>query len=258
MNSDNIYNKFINSIITNGLINTLDKSLKWFRIYLRKKWILYFNKSRKDVFTSIYNKNHWSSAESLSGEGSELIQTTSIRKHLPKLLKKFDCKSILDAPCGDFNWMKKIIINSEFKYIGGDIVEKLVLSNNLKYSSQKISFIKIDICEDNLPESDIMICRDCLFHLSYSDINKFLKNFVASNINYLLVTTHINKGNYFENKDISSGDFRLIDLFKDPFNLPNDINYRFDDYSDPVPPREMILLKRESLVDWFKHNTSLC
>ena len=36
MNSDNIYNKFSNSIVTNGLISTLDKSLKWFKIYLRK------------------------------------------------------------------------------------------------------------------------------------------------------------------------------------------------------------------------------
>ena len=150
--------------------------------------------------------------------------------------------------------MKKIIINSEFNYIGGDIVEKLILSNNLKYSSQKISFIKIDICEDHLPGSDIMICRDCLFHLSYNDINKFFKNFVASNISYLLVTTHINEANYFENKDISSGDYRLIDLFKYPFNFPNNVEYRFEDFLYPATPREMCLFKKEVISDWLNEN----
>jgi len=53
MNSDNIYNKFINSIITNGLINTLDKSLKWFRIYLRKNRFYILIKLEK-IFSQQY------------------------------------------------------------------------------------------------------------------------------------------------------------------------------------------------------------
>jgi hypothetical protein len=37
---------------------------------------------------------------------------------------------MLDAPCGDFNWMKEVDL-SAVHYTGGDIVEPLVNSNHL-------------------------------------------------------------------------------------------------------------------------------
>jgi hypothetical protein len=72
------------------------------------------------------------------------------------------------------------------------------------------------------------------------------KNFVESDIPWLLTTTHINKNN-FKNKDIYSGDFRLIDLFSEPFNLPDEVHYRILDFVDPFPQREMCLWSREEV-----------
>ena len=36
--------------------------------------------------------------------------------------------SVLDIPCGDFNWMQKVDL-SNIEYIGADIVEELIKKN---------------------------------------------------------------------------------------------------------------------------------
>lgn len=57
----------------------------------------------KGVFSEIFKTNKWRSTESVSGAGSELKYTANLRKHLPALFEELGVKSVLDAPCGDFN-----------------------------------------------------------------------------------------------------------------------------------------------------------
>lgn len=126
----------------------------------------------KNKFNKIHANNSWNSEESASGLGSELKNTTVIRSELPKLFKKLKVKIFLDAPCGDFNWMKKVNL-SGIKYIGGDIVEALIANNTPKYANKNKQFKLLDITKDNLPKANLMLCRDCLVHLSYKDIITF-------------------------------------------------------------------------------------
>ena len=58
------------------------------------------------VFSKIYERNLWDDPESASGRGSTLRRTTVIRRVLPALLSEVGAESLLDAPCGDFNWMR--------------------------------------------------------------------------------------------------------------------------------------------------------
>src|SRR5262249_40894263 len=81
---------------------------------------------------------------------------------------------------------------------------------------------------------------DCLFHLSYADIAGFLRSFVDSRIKYLMTTTHKNPYR-FRNADITTGDFRIIDLFGPPLGFPRDVLFRVDDDLAPDPPREMCI-----------------
>ncbi|EIJ81319.1 hypothetical protein PB1_00190 [Bacillus methanolicus PB1] len=67
----------------------------------------------KNIFSFIYNRNIWGSSESVSGPGSSIAQTKTIIQELPILIKKLQIRKILDAPCGDFNWMKEIQKNIE-------------------------------------------------------------------------------------------------------------------------------------------------
>jgi hypothetical protein len=201
-----------------------------FKSYKRKKFEknLFKTKSVEERFNRIYSTNYWLDNESRSGTGSNLRSTENIRFHLPKILEKFNIKKLFDAPCGDFNWMSQVLKSVEIDYLGSDIVKDLIVSNK-KYENNKIKFSKLDIIVDKLPVSDLMICRDCLFHFSYKDIFLFLNNFLSSDIKYLLLTGHLNTKHKFENKDIVTGDFRKIDLFSKPFNFEKNYIYSFDD-----------------------------
>jgi hypothetical protein len=158
----------------------------------------------------------WDSNESRSGPGSELSDTVMIRKALPLIWKKYDIKTFLDVPCGDFNWMKEVD-KTAIEYIGGDIVDELVASNNKSYRTERIEFRTIDITKDAIPTVDMIFCRDCLVHLSFENIAKALSNFARSGCKYLMLTSYPLT---VKNHDISDGNFREINLFKEPFNLP--------------------------------------
>jgi len=63
-------------------------------IFLKRKNIF---KPVKLKFSEIFFQNAWDCEESLSGSGSSLVQTVSIRKELPILLKKINnIKRVID------------------------------------------------------------------------------------------------------------------------------------------------------------------
>ena len=195
---------------------------------------LFLNKDKNLLkFTKIYILNSWGNNESVSGPSSTINATKNFRKKLPLIFKKFKIKSILDAPCGDFNWMNHFLKEKNIKYLGGDIVYQIIKKNNYLYKKTNISFKQMDIIKDKLPKNDLMVCRDCLIHFSNKDIFKFLINFYNSPIKYLLTTSYLKykngKSQNFENKDIATGEFRVIDLFSKPFNFSKKILLKIDD-----------------------------
>lgn len=223
---------------------------KFFLLFLIKKY-----KSREKIFNHIYKYNLWGDCESFSGTGSSLVYTENLRKELPVVLKKYNINSIFDAPCGDFNWMSEVLKKYPIKYIGADIVEPLVKKNREKFKiADKIDFIVLDIVNDNYPNADLMICRDCLFHLSYNDIFSIIERFLISNTKFLLVTSHDNRNSEFYNSDIKTGDFRKLDLFSAPFMLPKDSLEIINDWIEPDPPRSMHLFSRELILNAFQSN----
>jgi hypothetical protein len=173
----------------------------------------------QETFTYIYKSNHWSGNKSISGEGSDEIQTKEIKRQLVKVISDYKIKSFLDLPCGDHNWMNTIDLNA-VKYIGGDIVKDLIIDNKNKYERVNKKFFVMDIINDVLPEADLLFCRDCLVHLSNKDILKTFNNIKRSNIKYILTTTF---PECETNEDIITGDWRILNLEKHPFNLPEPI-----------------------------------
>lgn len=177
------------------------------------------------IFTEIFKKNKWGNNESVSGPSSTILRTKNLRNELPLLIKKFGVKKLLDAPCGDLNWMKDVLNNISISYTGIDIVHEIIENNKAIFSGRpNINFINLDIVIDELPHADLLISRDFLFHLSHSDTKKFLGNFLASKIPYILTTSHINIKN-FKNIDIKTGGWRWMDLLIDPYNFPNEPIY---------------------------------
>jgi hypothetical protein len=173
--------------------------------------------SLEDRFTSVYTDGVWGDGESASGVGSNMAHTEVVRRELGPLIERLGVKSMLDVPCGDFNWMRTLELPLE-SYIGGDIVAELVEANESKYGREGRSFIHCDVTSDPLPKVDLILCRDLLGHLSLKHGRAALANMRTSGSQWLLTTTH----NKLEsNWDLPSGGaYRPLNLEKAPFNLP--------------------------------------
>lgn len=170
----------------------------------------------QERFERIYSTNLWSDPESRSGVGSTLDSTAVLRAELPKSLRLLDARVLLDVPCGDFLWMKRVDL-SGIGYIGGDIVPSIIEENQRLHTTESRSFMHLDLTRDKLPDADVLFCRDCLVHLSYANIRAVFANIARSNIRYVLMTSFPGRGG---NYDVADGDWRALDFQAPPFSLP--------------------------------------
>lgn len=173
-------------------------------------------RNTEQVFTEIYKSNKWKGKDSISGTGSDNDQTRSIIEEIPAVIRDFGVSSVLDIPCGDFYWMKNVSLD-DVDYIGADIVDDLIKANSDLYERDGVRFRKLNLIKDKLPKVDLVICRDCLVHLSFEDIFSALGNLRNSESEYVLTTTFTGRT---ENTDIRTGQFRTINLQIAPFNFP--------------------------------------
>lgn len=167
------------------------------------------------IFTTIFRSNVWADNESVSGPGSNLVQTQIILTEIPKLIRSLGVTTMLDVPCGDFRWMSEVELDG-VKYIGADIVADLVERNQNKFGNENRKFIHLDLTKKVLPQVDLILCRDCLVHLSFENIQKALENIQNSGSKYLLLTTFSDRES---NYDILSGQWRPINFMKPPFSF---------------------------------------
>ena len=195
------------------------------------------------VFDEIYNSNGWKSDESVSGPGSTLEKTKSIRKALPEIIKKYNIYTVFDCPCGDVNWIRHIFDDIP-KYTGGDIVQPLIEKNRQLYSDK--DFIVFDLIHDALGDYDLLFARDCLFHLSYSDIISVCKQIKKSNVKYILTTNFLNRKNH----DIQTGGWRPLCLQEPPFNFPEPVVAVNEDEVGEYSDKHMGLWKKEQIPDY--------
>jgi len=205
------------------------------------------------VFTDIYNNKYWGfnwdGDITSSGPGSTKVYTENLRKELPKLYEKFNITCVLDAPCGDLNWMKLVIDECpNVNYIGGDIVKTIIESNTKEFGRQGVGFIELDITSDKLPSADLMICRDCLFHLPEEEIFKFIDNFINSDIKYLLTTSYNDDGSVSSNAKITPGNWFPLNLQAGPYHFPNDALYKIADWINDAAVRYMYLWDKDQII----------
>ena len=158
----------------------------------------------------------------MSGAGSSLHSTEAIRQAIPDLLCELGVQSLLDAPCGDWNWMREVDLGS-IRYVGVDVVEPLINANISKFSAKTRSFHTLDLIRDLMPRCDLILCRDLLVHLSFRDCFRVLENFNASGAQWLLTTRFVDQK---VNKELTKGKiWRPLNLELPPFNLSEPNRY---------------------------------
>ncbi|WP_426615227.1 class I SAM-dependent methyltransferase [Bradyrhizobium sp. McL0616] len=168
-------------------------------------------------FERIEKTNLWGAETSVSGLGSEDLATAALRDALPSLLRRIGARSLLDAPCGDAGWIGRIKLDVD--YTGIDIVPSLIAANKERAARGELSgrFSVADITRDELPRADMILCRDCLVHLSFANIDRAVACFRDSGACFLLVTTF---PEWDSNRDCEDGDWRALNMERPPFNWP--------------------------------------
>ena len=192
------------------------KKISYYHNFSKSKFSKLTNQER---FEMIYNENFWESNESSSGIGSEIKNTKEVLKAIKLVIKEYKIKSIIDIPCGDFNWMSSLDMEN-IDYKGFDIVRSVIKENNKKYKKPNVNFYYSDIINSELPKADLMFVRDCLVHFSFKDIKKSIFRIKQSKSIYLMTTSFVNLKT---NSNIFTGNWRPINLEKKPFNFPEPI-----------------------------------
>ncbi len=171
------------------------------------------------IFHDMYSHNEWCSGESVSGPGSEMEEVRSVVEQLPGMLRRLSIRSLCDIPCGDFNWMKHVDL-SGIDYLGGDIVREVIRKNKQQWENSNTRFEVLDITRSRLPPVALIMCRDCLVHLSFRKIRLAIKNMRKSQSRYALLT-HFPR--LERNMDIPTGYWRPLNLTLVPFNWPQPV-----------------------------------
>lgn len=188
------------------------------RMGFRRKEAHLLAGGRSDRFASIYRDRVWTLGRDdvpLSGTGSSLDATQELRAALPTVIRNYDVTKLVDVGCGDFTWMSQIELGCD--YLGLDIVPSVIEHNRTNHAAPDREFKVHDIVAEAAPSGDLVLCREVLFHLSFDDGLAALRNMAAKGSRYLLLTT--DRITDF-NADIETGDFRLLNLERRPYRLP--------------------------------------
>ena len=225
--------------------------------------------SIEETFTNIYRKNLWgigTKNSPSSGVGSIEELALPYTKYVRIKCSDFKINSITDFGHGDFNIWGKYKFKG-ISFVGVDVVPFLSQQLNETYSQdENLNFISVDIAENDLPISDMLISKDCMQHLP----NLYLKDFFEkiTNFNYLILCNDksikmtkfqsiryraqlkirisnllrgkpvfykVQKPKVSNNFDIIPGGYRPLDLEIDPFRsyLKNFVLLEKQDYDSP-------------------------
>lgn len=171
---------------------------------------------RSAIFEAIWTRNLWGSPESRSGPGSEIERTAPFRASLASFLTQVGARSLYDAPCGDYNWMRQVALPEGLTYVGADIVTPMIAELERDHGSDTRRFVVADIVTDPPPPADVWLCRESLFHLGLDDVRQVIAHWRASSIPYLMATS---TPSVTHNTDIRAGDWRALNMELDDFDL---------------------------------------
>jgi hypothetical protein len=138
--------------------------------------------------------------ETTCGPGSTLVATRAVRDWLPGALERLGVQSLLDAPCGDRNWIR--LVDLPCAYVGVDHEQAHIEAAGAHGADVAL----LDIRHDDLPNCDAILARDFFQHLSLADEALALANMRKTGAKWIITTCHGKTG-----PDCETGGFRFTD-----------------------------------------------
>jgi hypothetical protein len=136
------------------------------------------------------------SGQTVNGPGSLVESTEVVRRWLPEVIGHCGIESMLDAPCGDWNWMQHVPLHG-VHYLGWDVDLTTTLNNQARHASAQVEFDHVNLLAEQtvVPKVDLIFCRDFLQHLPNDQIRAVLDKFIASGSRYLITNNYVDADN---------------------------------------------------------------
>jgi SAM-dependent methyltransferase len=176
----------------------------------------------------IYENDEWGHG---SGEGSLEVHTRGYVSFLQSFLRRKGIASVVDMGCGDWQFSRRIDW-SGIEYRGFDVVPSVIAANASRHASANVAFHLYSGDPAQLPAADLLLAKDVLQHLSYAQI--FATLACLGRYRYALITNCVAPRGRTRNADIATGDFRYLDLRREPFNLRAKQVYSFAKSMNPI------------------------
>lgn len=202
-----------------------------------KRYVIQVNDKRmdlKDLFTKVYEEHLWAEkGETVdphhpfnSGPGSAEEAASPYTDCVTRFIEKHGIRSVVDLGCGDFRVGRRIA-RAGINYIGVDVVEPLIQSNQANFAADNVQFRCLDITRDELPKAQLCLVRQVFQHLSNAQVKSVLNR--LKQFDWVIVTEDQPglPGTFKANKDKPHGrDSRIvwnsgIVLTEPPFSLKN-------------------------------------
>lgn len=189
------------------------------------------------TFDRIYRDNLWNGTESRSGPGSGIAPTRNIAKQITDLIRLLQVRSVLNVGCGDDFWTPEWP-----NYLGVDVSSEAIERAKNNHPDRLYRLLPPE-----LPESDLVICRDVLQHLSFASAKWLLAQMHDAG-KFLLLSTYMSVA---QGHDIEDGGYTEPNLMLEPFVLGAPMLLYFDGYSyDEIDGRQAIRDPRKFLGLW--------
>ncbi|HWA90602.1 MAG TPA: class I SAM-dependent methyltransferase [Rhizomicrobium sp.] len=164
--------------------------------------------------------------DSASGPGSSAKASAEALDFLRRVIAEHDIGSILDLGCGDWHWMRKLGLprptgGNPVHYEGWDASEPMVAELDKEFGNEYTSFKVKDITTEPLPNAELIVARDVLFHIDMTLVEGMIKRirgacrFFATT-SFAGVTRNTNIQSYMP---IEGWGFHKINLDIAPFDL---------------------------------------
>ena len=127
---------------------------------------------REEPFATAYINGDWGGIGSqpyFSGTGSLPENMGPYLQVVNDYIRANAIESVVDLGCGDFRASAALDLDG-VRYLGVDIVSTLIEHNSRHFGREQVSFARLDIGRDPLPEADLCLIKQVLQHWSSADI----------------------------------------------------------------------------------------
>jgi hypothetical protein len=208
------------------------------------------NVNSSEVFSNIYDKNQWTHG---SGPGSLASFNTPYIQLLQNFLRDNNIKTVVDVGSGDFQTLQHVNFDG-CEYHGFDVAPSVVTGCNQIFRKENIQFSKMPENWAELPKADLYLLKDVLIHLNNRDAGNLLDTCLERG-RYLISTNNRAHRDDAYNVDISTGQFRAVNISLPPFSIPSHVAlaYGSERIEDPRYPPFMARVLKKFVWPGEKH-----